>query len=113
MGDEDKFLQRDSALREGKEKQLRFLQDIPQDQRTQRHSMHMEYSILSDKCAEIREMAAEAMSRGEPFHVTATKLGDPVAYHALLARMFFCSQVGPLYTQARYLSSVGDRRARI
>ena len=75
------------------DKKIRFLQDIPQDQRTQRHVMQIEYYALAIKCVEIAEMASSAMSQGEPIHVTAAKLGDPTAFHAMLARAYFLSQV--------------------
>lgn len=93
MLEEDTDHQRGSAIRDGMEKQLRFLQDIPPSQRTQRHSTQIEYCIISDKCAKIAAISSHAISQGEPIHVTAAKLGDPVALHALLARMYFLSQV--------------------
>lgn len=92
MSDEENDHQK-TTLREGMEKQLHFLQDIPPSQRTQRHSMQIEYFILSDKCSKIAKMTSHAR---EPLHVNAAKLGDPVAFHAMLARMFFCCQVGLL-----------------
>ena len=91
--DGERDIQRNAALREGMGKQLRFLQDIPRDQRTQRHTMQIEYFILADKSVETVQTAASAMGQGEPLHVTAAKLGDPVAYHAMLARMKFLCQV--------------------
>ena len=85
----------DAAFKEGRGKQLRYLQDIPQDQRTQRHAMQIEYYTLAEKCVAKIEMASRAVSQGVPLHVTAAMLlGNPVALHALLARMFFLSQVG-------------------
>ena len=84
---------RSAAFKEGMKKQLRFLQDIPQDQRTQRHTMQIEYYILAEKCAETSEKTVHATSLGVPLHVTAAKLGDPVALHTLLARTFFLGQV--------------------
>ena len=85
-------------VKDGMGKQLRYLLDIPQDQRTQRHTMQIEYYILADKCIDEMETANDATSKGEPLHVAAAKLGDPVAYHAMLARMFFLCQVGLLLT---------------
>ena len=93
MGSEGRQ-QRIAALREGMEKKLRFLQDIPKDQRTQRHTMQIEYYILADKHVEMADRAAHAASRGEPIHAVVAKLGDPTAYHAMLARMKFLCQVG-------------------
>lgn len=92
-----------AAFREGMGKQLSFLQDIAHDQRTQRHAMHMEYCILLDKCAEIIEEESRATSQGDPNHVIVAKLGDPVAFHALLARMYFLCQVAgtTLHNRAR------------
>ena len=79
--DEGREQKRDANnFKEGMRKQLCFLQDIPPDQRTQRHTMQMEYYILVDKCAETVEMA------------------PPVAFHASLARIVFLSQVSPLCT---------------
>ena len=89
------YADRTATVREGMGKQLRFLQDIPQDQRTQRHSMQIEYYILAEKCAEIAYMSHQAIIQGEPLHVAIAKLGDPATFHAMLARMIIMAQVGP------------------
>ena len=85
---------RTAAIREAMGKQLQFLQDIPQDQRTQRHSMQIEYYLLAEKCAEIAYMSHQAIVQEEPLHVAIAKLGDPAVFHAMLARMYFMAQVG-------------------
>ena len=73
--------------------ELRFLQDIPQDQRTQRHAMQIEYYNLAIKCVETMQMAPRVKSQGRPLNSATADLGDPVAFHALLARMYYLCQV--------------------
>ena len=85
--------QRNAVVREGMKQHLRYLQDIPHDQRTRRHAMQIEHYLLADKCIETIEKSNCAMSQGEPLHVAAARLGDPATYHAMLARIFFLSQV--------------------
>ena len=93
--DEAREQNKNEAFREGLGKQLRFLQDIPQDQRTQRHTMQIEYYILASNCTDTIEKAFRAASQGIALHVAAAKLGDAAAFHAMLARLYFLSQVGP------------------